>query len=225
MDSILNKPHKKFDVIKRFYPHYYLGRTRDFSLIYVEKPGGIELEGLKHAGVTADDLLWHSVFLTEYQWKYIESDEKSQSVSILDLNGIGMSDFVGDTVTFLKKTISIAQEHYPERSKGIFVLNVPYWFDVIMRIVKQFVSPGTLKKIQVFRYGFQTKLLEEIDEEVLPISYGGTSSIEPYSTPMEIDLRKVVYQRLVQENCCQVGVDGLEDEVSLKRMEEYLNTH
>lgn len=134
VDSILQKPHRKFEVIKRFYPHYYLGRSRERFPIYVEKPGMIDLDALKLAGVTADDLLWHSVFLAEYQWTNIEPDETSQtakSISILDMNGIGFSDLAGDAVAFMRKAISIAQDHYPERSKSIYLLNVPYWFDIV----------------------------------------------------------------------------------------------
>ena len=134
VDAILLQPHRKFEVIKRYYPHYYLGRSKQQFPIYVEKPGMIDLDALKRAGVTAEDLLWHSVFLAEYQWTHIEPDEGSvtgKSISIIDMNGIGFSDLAGDAIAFMRKAISIAQDHYPERSKSIYVVNVPYWFDIV----------------------------------------------------------------------------------------------
>ena len=92
-----------------------------------------------------------------------------------------------------------------------------------MKIVRQFISPATLEKIHIFRYGFQSKLLEEIDEAVLPKHYGGSSVIPDNETNLEIRLRKLVYQRLVDAQVTLLDEQGNPNPNSIQEMTEYLN--
>lgn len=105
LDCILEQPHVKFDVIKRFYPHYFPGRAKEGNPIYIERPGDINLKALKKAGVTTEDLLWHTVFLTEFQWRRIEPEEgvpTAKSLSIIDIAGTHCFVMHGiETVTLL----------------------------------------------------------------------------------------------------------------------------
>ena len=46
---------------------------------------------------------------------------------------------IGSNMDYLKKTISIANQHYPERSYVIYILNAPFYASMMWKIVKPLV--------------------------------------------------------------------------------------
>ncbi len=64
--------------------------------MYYEQPGKINLSALKRAGLGLEELVRHYMFITEYLWKVVEPSETGRTVSVLDIAGIGMSDFGGE---------------------------------------------------------------------------------------------------------------------------------
>lgn len=71
VDGILDRPYPRFDVVKRYYPHYYCGRTKAGRLLYIERLTEVDLKSLRELGFTVDDLVNHYIFLAEYQVKYV----------------------------------------------------------------------------------------------------------------------------------------------------------
>ena len=178
MDHIITDPHPNFTVIKKNYPHFYHLRGRSNEPCYYEKPPDINLKALRAAGVGMDDLLRHFALTCEFMWTLIEPSESGKSIYIIDLNGMGMRDFAGEVVDFVKKTSAFTAAHYPERSGSIFVINVPSWFSIIWKTVSPWIDPVTVKKIKILGYGEAaiTKALEEkIPIENIPPEYGGQS--------------------------------------------------
>ena len=178
MDHIITDPHPNFTVIKKNYPHFYHLRGRNNEPCYYEKPPEINLKALRAAGVGMDDLLRHFALTCEFMWSLIEPSEDGKSIYIIDLNGMGMRDFAGEVVDFVKKTSAFTAAHYPERSGNIFVINVPSWFSIIWKTVSPWIDPVTVKKIKILGYGEAaiTKALEEkIPIENIPPEYGGQS--------------------------------------------------
>ena len=51
---------------------------------------------LKAGGVDLAGLVRHYTMVTEFQWQFIETDDLAQSITVLDLDGIKMMDFVGE---------------------------------------------------------------------------------------------------------------------------------
>jgi hypothetical protein len=102
MNRILCSPHRHFEVIKRHFPHYYHGRGRRGEPVYFERSGKIELKPLKAAGVSLDDLVRHYLFITEYLWTYLGPGEAERVITVLDVDGIGLSDVGGEVVDFIR---------------------------------------------------------------------------------------------------------------------------
>jgi len=178
MDTILNEPHPKLSLIKENYPHYFHLRGRKNECCYYENPPKMNLKALKTAGVSFDELLRHYALCCEYMWSNIEPGEVGKSIYVIDLEGIGLRDFAGEVVDFVKKATSFTAAHYPERSGSIFVINVPSWFSVIWNVVRPMVDDVTKKKIHILRVGKEaiTKaLVERIPIENIPPEYGGNS--------------------------------------------------
>ena len=178
IDALLSEPHPQFALIKQHYPHYYHGRGHRGEPVYYEIPAQINLKELKRNGVNLSDLLRHYALVTEFCWAKLERSQhgpQSQSLYVLDLEGIKLKDFVGDVVKFVKEAASFTSKHYPERSGGVYIINAPVFFNVIWKVVKPIVAPSTLEKIKVIRG--KDKILAALKERIpmhqIPPEYGG----------------------------------------------------
>lgn len=177
VDGILHAPSPHFRTIKANYPHYYHKRGKQGEPVYYEKPGKINLKALKAAGLTLDDLMHNYLMITEFLWQVIEQDDNKKCISVLDVDGIGISDFAGEAVEYVRKAASVSGKHYPERCAYIFVINVPSWFNIIWNTVKGMVDDVTREKVIIVRG--KKKILEALAEKIpiesIPAEYGGES--------------------------------------------------
>ncbi|ETL79931.1 hypothetical protein L917_19533 [Phytophthora nicotianae] len=177
VDQLLEEPSPHFKIIKENYPHYYHKRGKNGEPVYYEKPGKINLKALKSAGLTLDDLMHNYLMITEFLWQVIEQDDNRKGISVLDVDGIGISDFAGEAVEYVRKAASVSGKHYPERCAYIFVINVPSWFSMIWNTVKGMVDDVTREKVIIVRG--KKKILEALSERIpvenIPVEYGGES--------------------------------------------------
>ncbi|TMW65327.1 hypothetical protein Poli38472_007969 [Pythium oligandrum] len=178
LDTILSQPWEPFRTIKNNYPHYYHKRGNNGEPVYYEKPGKINLKGLKAAQVTLKDLMHNYLMVTEFLWQVLEPDDNKKCISVLDVEGIGISDFVGEAVEYVRNAASVSGSHYPERCAYIFIINVPSWFSMIWNTVKTMVDEVTREKVIIVR-GNKKKILEALAEKIplanIPEEYGGES--------------------------------------------------
>lgn len=176
VDTILRHSHVDFAVIKQHYPHYFHLRGRHNEPCFYDRPAKTNLPALRAAGVDLPKLLHHYTLITEFLWQYLERDDLARSIYIIDLDGIRMRDFFGETVDFVKKAAGFSAQHYPERAGTVFVINVPSWFKLIWQVVRPIIDEGTLKKIFILRGADEIRqnLLQRIPLENIPLEYGGT---------------------------------------------------
>ena len=117
IDVLLSEPHPQFTTIKQHYPHYYHGRGKRGEPVYYELPAQINLKELKRSGIDLSSLLRHYLLVTDFCWTVLERVQhgpQSQSIYVLDLEGIKLKDFVGDVAKFVKEAASLTSQHYPE---------------------------------------------------------------------------------------------------------------
>lgn len=177
MDTIIKEAHPHFATIKENYIQYYHLRGRNNEPVWYEKPPKVNMQGLRDAKIGQDELIRYYAMLTEFGWQYLETDDLQQSITVIDMEGIRMSDFVGEVVDISRKLSAAICDHYPERAGYVFIVNVPYWFNAIWKIAKHFVDEATLEKIKILRGQKETReaLEERIPIENIPPEYGGTS--------------------------------------------------
>ena len=96
IDTILFEEHFKFTMIKENYPHYFHLRGKQGEPVFYEQPPKTDLQKLKNGGVTLISLVRHYTMVTEFQWQFLESNDFARSITVLDLEGIRMMDFVGE---------------------------------------------------------------------------------------------------------------------------------
>jgi len=127
IDNILFEAHPEFKMIKKNYPHYFHLRGKQGEPVFFEQPPKTDLAALKASGVTLVSLVRHYTKVTEFQWQFIESNDLAQSITVLDLEGIRIMDFVGECVEYVKMCSKFTGQHYPERAGHVIVVNVPRW--------------------------------------------------------------------------------------------------
>ena len=194
---MLLKPHLHFDLIKKHSIQYYHKRTKNNTIVYYEKPGSMNLKELKKYNIGEAELLYHFIYITEYLWCKMDATPLARVMSILDLNGIGMSDFTGPVMDMVRKVSDITKQHYPERSYQIVIINAPWAFQAIFKVIKQFMDPNTVAKTHVI--GKKPKeifkiLNKFIDINDIPQEYGGQSMLTNYqNSPDEQIMRQYVH--------------------------------
>jgi len=193
MDTILTDPHPNFELIKSHYPHYYHLRGRKNEPVFFEQPPKTNLQAMRDGGVTLDGLCHHYAMVTEFQWQFIEKDDLARAITVVDLEGMRMRDFVGECIEYVKRCSTFTGQHYPERAGFVYVINVPGWFAMIWSVVKPMVDEVTLKKINILKGKQQIfeALLEKIPIENIPPEYGG-QSVPLGESPQEILLRDLM---------------------------------
>jgi hypothetical protein len=175
VNNILDEPQPHFQLIKTMYPHYHCGRGKDGHVIFYERPGDFESAQLSARGVKTEQLVRHWLFTTEYQWQVMcGGDETAKGIAVIDINNVKMGDLAGDNMNYLKKTIAFANAHYPERSHVIFIVNAPFFFSLLWKIVKPMVHENTQKKVKILSAKETLKGLQEhIHISQIPVYYGG----------------------------------------------------
>jgi len=225
IDKILDEPHQWFHVLKRNVPNYYHGRGKQGYPIYIDMPGKVKMRVVRKAGLQLKDLLFHFTYSSEFLWKRIEPSERGRTITIIDLEGVSLFDFAGEVVDFLKKTIALSGTHYPERAHRIFVLSAPRFFAGVWAVVQPLLDETTRKKIGIFRSmsAAKPKLLEEIDEDVLPVKYGGRNET-PFGEMLEDKLLEThVCRVLLEKNLPMLDDDGRPAEGSPQNLKTFID--
>ncbi|CAK4450342.1 unnamed protein product [Aphanomyces euteiches] len=178
MDTILTEPMPQFRFIKANYPHFYHKRGHKNEPVYYEKPGKINLKKMKAEGITLEQLLRNSQMCTEFLWSVIEKDDNQKCISVLDVDGIGLSDFGGEVVEYIKRCTGYTGPHFPERCAYIIVINVPGWFNMVWKVVQGLIDEVTREKISIVRGKdkIYEALVHRIPHENIPEEFGGGSS-------------------------------------------------
>ena len=151
--------------------------------IYIERNGKINVDGVWEA-IEEPDLL--RAFMWSYENQYrlmmpvcsaIAGKQVAQTLTILDMDGFGMSMMSRKMIDLIKKGSGIMQDNYPETLGQMFIINAPFVFTAAYAIVKNFVDEKTRKKIQVISSSYtQSTLLEAVDEDQLADFLGGKNT-------------------------------------------------
>ena len=155
IDSILSRPHPKFDICKEIFPHYFPGRDAANNPIIVQKPGGLDMNRALMHNVTMDDLLFHYVYVLEYCWNILEpGPPDGVMTSVIDMKGVGFKQICfGDMREFIQRSVSVISENYPQRAYRTFVINAPQWFGGLYKILKPLLRESTREKIEILNAG------------------------------------------------------------------------
>ena len=198
IDTILSRPHVKYDQVKAIFPHYFPGRDVHGNIVFVQRVGQIRLD-LKHAlNVTNDDMYHHFIYVLEYCWNILQPDDtittytehdtspsstttttSSVMTSVLDLSGVSFSTLHNkEIMSFVQHVVTTMSHHYPSRSHKTLLINAPRWFGGIYSVIKPILRESTRQKIEIYSGGMtqDDALRRVLNEDCLPMELLSTSS-------------------------------------------------
>lgn len=196
-------PNPWFLQIKEAYPHFVHGHSRSGYPVVYENPGRMNLKELFRSGCSIDDMIHHLTFFLEYLANRLCVNEEIQGMNpspgstpwgmfvVMDLKGAGLSHLSGDVVKYLSKAGDLNSEHYPLAMKKAFLINSPFWLAGAWSGLKG-ILPETVQVDILSESKYPETLRTYIDEDQIPVEYGGTSSFALGKHPYEIALKHLV---------------------------------
>ena len=195
IDTLLARPHPKYDVCKKVFPHFFCGRDETGHVILLQRPGLIDLKEAAKNNLSGEELLFHYVYVMEYLWQILEPDADQLMTSVMDLKGISLS-LLGkpDLLGIVQMFVSVMDSHFPQRGHKMLLINSPKWFGTVYKLVSPLLREETKSKIFIYSKGKKQDealktLLHECGGDVRDLT-----SIEPHE--MEKDLRSFVSSSL-----------------------------
>lgn len=165
--------------LQLLFPHGFHKYTKEGYPLYFQIVGQLNPDELFKLG-TPEEITKYSVSIYEkLERDYFKmcSQIKQSYIhgvfNIVDFNGINSSILNKKLLSYLKETLKICQDYYPESLAGCYVLNANLLFRSFYTTVKVFIDSKTKSKIKVFGTDYKNGLLERIDKENLPKFFGG----------------------------------------------------
>ncbi|XP_076029000.1 retinol-binding protein pinta-like isoform X1 [Oratosquilla oratoria] len=107
----------------------------------------------------------------------LEEDEQQTVagfVQILDLADVTAAHGLQMSPALVKKAMTVWQDCYPTRPKGINYINTPPGFETIFNLFKSFMKEKMKKRVHVHGSDLES-LYKQVPRDILPIEYGGTN--------------------------------------------------
>ncbi|PVU95597.1 hypothetical protein BB559_002680 [Furculomyces boomerangus] len=152
--------------------------------VYIDRMGYYDIKGIP-ATCTIEELTHCHFLLQEFALKSImkscskdSGQEISKQTVIFDLKGVGIKAMYWPALTMLKDMLKYDQLYFPESMYKTFFVNVPSIFVTLWNIIKNWLDPRVLSKIEVCGKRFTPILLEHIDADNLPSFLGGNCCCE-----------------------------------------------
>jgi len=196
IDTLLARPHPKYDVSKAIFPHYFCGRDDTQHVILVQRPGLMDTKLANKNNVSGEDLLFHYIYVMEYLWRIVDPAPDAIMTSIIDLTEMNISILrKREQLRIGSLFLSTMDAHFPQRSHRTFLINAPKWFGALYKIASPLLREGTKQKISILSKGKeQDEVLKHLLQDC-PIPEGEKYSNVPAGI-MEEELRNFCLARL-----------------------------
>ncbi|KAG7341850.1 CRAL/TRIO domain containing protein [Nitzschia inconspicua] len=202
-------PNKWFTEIKKAYPHFVHGFSKEGYPIIYEQPGKMNLKQLFRSGCNVGDMVRHYVFFLEYISNHVCTRQEIRSrkgirpprhnsstwgmMVVMDVKGAGLSHLSGDVLSYLKSAGEVNNSHYPLSLKRAFAINSPFWLAGAWSSIKG-IMPESVHVDLLSSHQFLRALRERIDDDQIPPEYGGSSPYKLGEHPFEKELQQLVEQ-------------------------------
>jgi hypothetical protein len=164
------------DLVRKLVPQVQHGFDKQHQPLSWEKLGKSEAALLTNL-MTTDEYLRCHIYKMETLLKMAEEASKKCGKHIetfslvLDLTGVKLGN--GESTGFLTACSENDSWNYPERLGRIFVINTPWVFPFIWKIIAAFIDTKTKNKISVLYGKYESDLQGFIDVDTVPKEYGG----------------------------------------------------
>jgi hypothetical protein len=182
IDTLLERyaAHPNRALLEQYAPGALYSVDKRGCPVYIDRIGKYDAPGLLQA-VTLAELSEHHVF----QLELAEREKTKLGVAktgvpfrkhivLEDLGGLGWSHVSTATTDLAKSIISLDESHFPESMQKMFIINTPWIFNTVWKIIKPIVSERTVAKIEICGADYIDKLREVMDDDQIPVEFGGT---------------------------------------------------
>ncbi|RCI13109.1 hypothetical protein L249_0134 [Ophiocordyceps polyrhachis-furcata BCC 54312] len=178
-DEVPNWTYPEKKDVAKYYKQFYHKTDKDGRPIYIETLGGIDLKAMYEI-TTSDRMLTN--LAVEYERladpRLPACSRKAGNLietccTVMDLKGISLTK-MPQVRQYVNQVSVISQNYYPERLGKLYLINAPWGFSTVWNIIKGWLDPVTVAKINILGSGYKTDLLKQIPEENLPKAFGGT---------------------------------------------------
>uniref|UniRef100_A0A8C6M5P1 SEC14-like lipid binding 8 n=1 Tax=Nothobranchius furzeri TaxID=105023 RepID=A0A8C6M5P1_NOTFU len=163
------------EVIEKYLSGGMCGYDREGSPVWYDVIGPMDPKGL-FLSASKQDFIKSKIRDCEMLQKEcnLQSERLGRNVEsitmIYDVEGLGLKHLWKPAIDTYGETF---EDNYPEALKRLFVIKAPKLFPVAFNLVRHFLCENTRQKISVLGANWQEVLLKHIDEEELPVIYGG----------------------------------------------------
>lgn len=112
-------------------------------------------------------------------------------VVVMDISGASPSLLSGDVMAYLSRAGEINSLHYPGSMRRAIAVQAPRWLGAAWGAIKN-VMPASVTVDLISAAKTMEGLKEYIDEDQIPVEYGGKSKFKLGEHPFECGLRKLV---------------------------------
>lgn len=174
--------HKQPAEVKQAYPRVYHRTDRVGRPINIDCVGRLDIKRVN--AVTNDEEMElekiqemeHTLRVKYPACSAAAGRPINQSLVIMDLSGLSLAMWNGQTRAMIKRLTGVLSDHYPETMGALFIVNAPGFFAAIWSIVKLFLDPGTVQKISILSSNYKVELFKHIDPANLPAFLGGSDA-------------------------------------------------
>eukprot|EP01031_Cornospumella_fuschlensis_P027297 gene27297-32969_t len=190
MDLVDGITDEKEALFGELFPFSNIGEDKQGRPIYWEKSGFVARGWSKiRQAFTDDELILRHIGQQNHMTKrrFAQAAEKhnkhiNKQVVVMDLKGLPMAPEWA-ALKNLHRVITLDQDFFPETLGLILVINAPYYFTVIWAVVKPWLDPMVLEKVNIVGSNYQDVLKTHIDEQYIPVEFGGSCEYFAWKTP------------------------------------------
>ncbi|XP_002266497.2 phosphatidylinositol/phosphatidylcholine transfer protein SFH11 isoform X2 [Vitis vinifera] len=225
--------------VKKCYPHGFHGVDRKGRPLYIERTGLVDLNALLQL-TTIERFVKYHVSEQEKTLKLrfpacsvAAKRHIASSTSIIDVKGVGVSNFSRPARHLFMEIQKIDSNYYPETLNRLFIVNAGSGFRALWKAIKAFLDARTIAKIEVLGSNYQSNLVEFIDPSNLPSflcgnctcsGYGGClfSDKGPWNDPEIIEMLQAAVENEDENNDEEDG-DEASEEMGKKQIRDFYN--
>ncbi|XP_050697202.1 alpha-tocopherol transfer protein-like isoform X5 [Eriocheir sinensis] len=137
--------------------------------VMMSRPGLLDL-----SYATMDDLTKAAIMLFDVYQEEDEAHTVTGMVMVEDLKDISISYIAAMTPVTMKKAMTLFQDGYPMRPKGLNYINTPEAFNTVFNIFKSFMKEKMKRRVHIHGSDMES-LYKEVPRDILPVEYGGTN--------------------------------------------------
>ncbi|XP_018677003.2 phosphatidylinositol/phosphatidylcholine transfer protein SFH11 isoform X2 [Musa acuminata AAA Group] len=170
---------EEYDAVQQCYPRGYHGVDNVGRPLCIERIGSIDFNTLLNV-TTVDRFVKHHIVEQEKTLNLrfpacsLAAKRHIASITaILDVEGLGIKNFSKPAREIFTEIQKIDSNYYPETLNQLYIINAGPGFKALWNILRAFLEPRTLSKVQVLGTSFISKLSEAVDLSNIPEFFGG----------------------------------------------------